>query len=524
MSGNTLHLRALPPRNKPGLTLLAALLGLFIALLDVTVVTVAMPTIGDDLDASFDDLEWVANAYMLALAVLIVTAGRLGDLYGQRVIYVIGVVVFLAGSVLCAAAGEITLLGAEHITTLHVGRVVQGVGGAVVMPLTLAIVYSSFEGKARAKGIMMWGAVGGLATALGPLIGGLLVDHAGWEWIFLINVPIGAVVIFAALAGMGADQRRASTGNSIDLPGLVTLSASLLCVNLALINGNSWGWTSTKVLGLLAGGVVLLAGFLAVEARSKAPIMDLSWFRRPSFGGSIATSFLLGAGMFSVIFYLSIYLQTGLDLSAQETGVRLLPMTLMLMIGAPVGGRIVAKAGVRKALIFAMTLMAVGIALYTLADPKGDSGSWTLLLPGMLLTGLAMGVAMPVASELTISSAPQDQVGVAASAGTMIRQVGNAVGIAIMGALMSNRTDAATEEMIDLQRKGEATAEAAAALKQKAVTEGMENGAWYAAAITLVGAVLVVLFVRDTKPATPPPAPPRPRPDDTMRLSKLPSA
>ncbi len=445
---------------------------------------------------------------MLALAVLIVTAGRLGDLYEQRVIYVIGVVVFLAGSVLCAAAGEITLFGAEHITTMHVGRVVQGVGGAVVMPLTLAIVYSSFEGKALAKDIMMWGAVGGL-----------LVDHAGWEWIFLINVPIGAVVIFAALAGMWADQRRASDGNSIDLPGVITLSASLLCVNLALINGNSWGWTSARVLGLLGGGVVLLAGFLAVEARSKAPIMDLGWFRRPSFGAGIVTSFLLGAGMFSLIFYLSIYLQTGLDLSAQETGVRLLPMTLMLMIGAPVGGRIVAKAGERKAFVFAMTLMAVGIALYTLADPKGDSGSWILLLLGMLLTGLPMAVAMPVASGLTISSAPQDQVGVAASAGTMIRQVGNAVGIAIMGALMSNRTDAATEEMTDLQRKGEATAEAAAALKQKAVTEGMKNGAWYAAAITLVGAVLVVLFVRDTKPA-----PPRPRPDDTMRLSKLPSA
>lgn len=523
MSGNTMHLRAVPPRNKPGLTLLAALLGLFIALLDVTVVTVAMPTIGEDLDATFDDLEWVANAYMLALAVLIVTAGRLGDLYGQRVIYIIGVIVFLAGSVLCAAAGDVTLFGADHITTMHVGRVIQGVGGAVVLPLTLAIVYSSFEGKARAKGIMMWGAVGGLATALGPLIGGLLVDHAGWEWIFLINVPIGAVVIFAAITGMGADQRAASTGNSIDLPGLVTLSASLLCINLALINGNSWGWTSVKVLGLLAVGLLLLAGFLAVESRSSAPIIDLGWFRRPSFGGSITTSFLLGAGMFSVIFYLSIYLQEGLDLSAQATGVRLLPMTLMLMIGAPLGGRIVAKAGVRKALLLSMTLMTVGIALYTLADPKGDAGSWTLLLPGMLITGLAMGIAMPVASELTISAAPQDQVGVAASAGTMVRQVGNAVGIAIMGALMSNRTEAAADDMMALQRKGEATAEAAEALHQRAVTEGLEYGAWYATAITAVSVVAIFFLVRDLKPAKTPQAPPNHRPDDTMRLT-LPNA
>ncbi|MBB5940174.1 MFS transporter [Streptomyces zagrosensis] len=524
MSGHTVQLRALPPRNKPGLTLLAALLGLFIALLDVTVVTVAMPTIGTDLHATFDDLEWVANAYMLALAVFIVTAGRLGDLYGQRMIYVVGVVVFLAGSALCAGAGEITLFGWDHITTLHIGRVIQGVGGAVVLPLTLAIIYSSFEGEKRAKGMMLWGAVGGLATALGPLIGGVLVDHAGWEWIFLINVPIGAIVIFATLAGMGADERPAAgTERSLDLPGLGLLSTSLLCINLALINGNSWGWTSAKVLLLFAGGALLLLGFLFVESRSRAPIIDLGWFRRPSFGGSIATSFLMGAGMFSVIFYLSIYLQEGLRLSAQETGVRLLPLTLCLVVGAPVGGRIVAKAGVRKALTLAMTLMAIGIALYTLADPNGDSGSWTNLLPGMLLTGLALGIAMPVASELTIASAPQDQVGVSASAGTMVRQVGNAVGIAIMGALMSNSTDTVVDKLRAAAKDKPLTEDIANDIRQRAVTEGIENGVWYAAAVTLLAAVMVAVFVRDRQPASPTPPPPA-RPDDTMRLSKLPSA
>ncbi|MFJ3228990.1 MFS transporter [Streptomyces sp. NPDC086783] len=488
--------------GKPALTMVAALLGLFIALLDVTVVTVALPTMGTDLDASFSDLEWVANAYMLALAVFIVTAGRLGDLYGQRRIYVIGVTVFLAGSLVCGAAGELAPFGWSHITTLHAGRVVQGVGGAVIMPLTLAIVYSSFEGKARALGIMLWGAVGGLATALGPLIGGVLVDHVGWEWIFLVNLPIGLVVVVAAL-GIKDNRRESGPGRPpLDLAGLLTVSGSLLCLNLALINGADWGWTSGRELALFGGSALLLLAFLAVESRSAAPIMNLGWFRRPSFGGSVTAGFLLGAGMFSVMFYLSIYMQSGLGLTALETGVRLLPLTLMLIVGAPLGGRLAAKLGMRGAMAVAFGLMAVGIALFTLTDPAGDPGSWTRLLPGLLVTGLTLGILMPVSSELTVAAAPQDQVGVAASAGTMFRQVGNAVGVAIMGALMSTQTESATEQAQKLAAKGTLTPERAAALKQAAITDGLDHGAWFAAAVTLAAALVVVLFVRDL-PRTP---------------------
>ncbi|MEU3465590.1 MFS transporter [Streptomyces sp. NPDC006733] len=503
--------------GKPGLTLLAALLGLFIALLDVTVVTVALPTISTDLDASFSDLEWVANAYMLALAVFIVTAGRLGDIFGHRKIYTIGVVVFLAGSLACGAAGEFSLFGWSHIAMLHAGRVVQGVGGAVILPLTLAIVYSAFEGRTRTLAIMLWGAVGGLATALGPLVGGLLVEHAGWEWIFYVNLPIGVIAVIAALSGMGDTRRpRTTTGRQpLDVPGLVTVSAALLCLNLALINGSDWGWTSGREIGLFGGAVALLALFLALESRSAAPIMDLHWFRLPSFGGSVVAGFLLGAGMFSVLFYLSIYLQNGLGFTALQTGVRLLPMTLMLILGAPMGGRLAAKVGARKALAFAFVLMAIGIALFTLIDPDGGRGSWTLLLPGMLITGLTMGIIMPISSELTVAAAPQDQVGVAASAGTMFRQVGNAVGIAIIGAVMSSQTDSAKDAAKDLARSGALTPEKAVALQRTAVTHGMQNGAWYAVALTLAAAVLVLLFVHDIEPAKgradePIPAPPTP--------------
>lgn len=483
--------------GNPALTMVAALLGLFIALLDVTVVTVALPTMGSDLHASFSDLEWVANAYMLALAVFIVTAGRLGDLYGQRRIYTVGVLIFLAGSLICGGAGKYGLFGLSHITTLHAGRVVQGVGGAVIMPLTLAIIYSSFEGRTRKLGIMLWGAVGGLATALGPLIGGVLVDHAGWEWIFLVNLPIGAVVI-AAATGIREPGRVPGAGRaSLDVAGLVTVSGSLFCLNLALINGQSWGWTSGREIGLFAGAVALLSAFLAVEARSSAPIMNLSWFRRPSFGGSVFAGFLLGAGMFSVMFYLSIYLQNGLRMNALETGVRLLPLTLMLILGAPLGGRLAAKLGVRAAMAVAFGLMAVGIALYALVDPAGDAGSWTRLLPGLLITGLTLGILMPLSSELTVAAAPQDQIGVAASAGTMFRQVGNSVGVAIMGVLMTSQADDAADEIRRQAAGGALTPERIAAIQQRAVTEGLQHGVWFAAAVTAAAVVVVLLFVRN---------------------------
>jgi EmrB/QacA subfamily drug resistance transporter len=491
--------------GKPGLIMLAALLGLFIALLDVTVVTVALPTISTDLHASFSDLEWVANAYMLALAVFIVTAGRLGDLYGQRRVYTAGVSVFLIGSLACGSAAKFSVFGWSHIAVLHAARVVQGIGGAAILPLSLAIIYSSFEGKKRAVGLMLWGAIGGLATALGPLIGGFLVEKAGWEWIFLVNLPIGAVVLVAAMAGMRAHDRSArGRRTSLDLPGLVTVSAALLCLNLALINGSNWGWTSGKDLGLFVAAAALTGLFLVVEARSTAPIMNLSWFGRPSFGGSVLTGFLLGAGMFAALFYLSIYLQNGLGLTAMQTGVRLLPLTLMLIVGAPLGGRLVARFGVRTALSAALAIMAVGLALFTLIDPHGGSGSWTRLLPGMLVTGLTLGMVMPISSELTVAAAPQDQVGVAASAGTMFRQVGNAMGIALMGALMTAQATSAHKAAAHLAQKSALTPQVMETLQRTAVAHGTQHGAWYAAAVTLAGAVCVLVFVRDLRPAAVP--------------------
>ncbi|WP_457030392.1 MFS transporter [Kitasatospora sp. P5_F3] len=473
------------PKGRPGLTMLAALLGLFVVLLDVTVVNVALPTIRGELNASFTDLEWVANAYLLALAVLIVTAGRVGDILGHRRVYAGGVLLFLTGSLLCGAA--------DTMTVLHAGRVVQGLGGAVVVPLSLAVIYAGFEGRARSLGIMLWGAAGGLATALGPLIGGLLVDHFGWQWIFLINLPLGVLVVIAALLGIGDSGRPASAGRvSFDLPGLVTAGATLLCLNLALINGPHWGWSSGGVLALFGGALLGLALFVLVERRAVNPIVNLSWLRRPSFGGSVLAGLLLGTGMFSIIFYLSIYLQNGLGFSAQQTGLRLLPMTLVLILGAPLGGRLATLLGARNVLAGTFVLMAVGIALLARLDPQGDRDSWTTLLPGMLITGLCLGAVMPIISELTVAAGPQDQIGVVSSVGAMFRQVGNSVGIAVMGALLTARINDVSGGLTGDQ----ANSNQVTRLHQEAISYGVRDMAWFAAAVTLAAALVVLLSIR----------------------------
>jgi EmrB/QacA subfamily drug resistance transporter len=493
-----------PATGRPGLILLASLLGLFIALLDVTVVNVALPTIREDLGASLGDLQWVANAYLLALAVLIVTAGRLGDVYGQRKIFIIGVAVFVVGSLLCGAAKDLTLFGSSHITVLHAGRVVQGLGGAVILPLSLAMIYSSFTGRMRALGVILWGAVGGVATAIGPLIGGWLVEDVNWQSIFLINAPLGLIAIAAAALGLGG-RRPAAAGarRSLDVGGLVTISAALLCLNLALINGEDWGWTSGRTLALFGGTVVLTVLFLVVESQVAQPIMTLSWFRRPSFAGSVVAGLLLGAGMFSFMFYLSIYLQNGLHLTAMETGVRMLPMTVILIAGAPTGGILAKKLGVRAVLTGTFLAMAASLALFTRLDPEGDAGSWTLLLPGMLVGGFCLGVIMPMVSELTIAAGPDDQIGVSSSVGTMFRQIGNSIGIAIMGALLTAQINQATDDTKALVASGKATPATIAHLQSATIGHATEHMAWFGATLCAAAAVLTLLMVRNlAKPAT----------------------
>lgn len=415
--------RAAAPAGRPGLVLLASTLGIFIALLDVNVVNVALPSIRQDLSASLNDLEWVVNAYVLALAVLIVSAGRFGDLYGRRLVYGIGLLVFMAGSAICAAAGHVHLFGWSDINVLHGGRVVQGLGGACIMPLSLAMIYNAYDGKKRGMAIGIWGAVSGLATAIGPLVGGLLVEHVNWESIFLLNLPVGAIALMVTFGGT-AESRDSSATGGIDLPGVVLAAGMLLCLNLALINGRDWGWTSGSVLALFTGAAVLLLLFLLVEMRSRSPLVDPQLFASRTFTGSAIAGFSIGAGTFAMFFFIALYLQNGLGLGPLDTGLRFLPLSGMLILAAPISSRLVDRVGPKPVLLIGMTAVAAALLLLLLLDPHGGPDSWTRLLPGFLLAGLGLGMAFPVVSGLTVSSAPPHKVGVASSLGTMVRQVG----------------------------------------------------------------------------------------------------
>ena len=302
-------------------TLLAVCLAIFMLLLDITIVNVALPEIRRDLGSSFTDLQWVVDAYALALAALLLATGSLGDLLGRRRIFVLGILLFMLASLLCGLASTPMML--------NLARGLQGVGGAMMFATSLALIAQEFPPDERGTAFGLWGATTGFAVAVGPLAGGLLTEGLGWEWIFFVNIPIGLVTAAMTLARVPEGERDPSA--KIDWPGVVTFSGALFCLVLALIEGNEQGWTSALVLGLLTASVVLLAAFVVIERRSAQPMLDLSLFAKPAFTGAQIVAFSLHASIFSMFLYLTLYLQNILGYSALEAGLRFLPVSLLVL-------------------------------------------------------------------------------------------------------------------------------------------------------------------------------------------------
>jgi len=291
-------------------TLLVVCLAIFMLLLDITIVNVALPSIEHDLGASFEDLQWVVDAYALALAALLLASGSIADLLGRRRIFVVGLLLFVAASLLCGLAHTPTML--------NVSRGLQGIGGAMMFATSLALIAQEFEPHERGTAFGIWGATTGFAVAVGPLVGGVLTDGLGWEWIFLVNVPIGLVTAAITVARVPESERDPSA--RIDWAGLVTFSTSLFCLVLALIRGNDQGWTSAQILGMLVAALVLMVVFVAVELRRSQPMLDLRLFRKPAFTGAQIVAFTLHASMFSMFLYIVLYMQNVLGYSPLETG------------------------------------------------------------------------------------------------------------------------------------------------------------------------------------------------------------
>jgi EmrB/QacA subfamily drug resistance transporter len=407
-------------------TLVLISIATFMLLLDIMVVNVALPDIQRDLDASLSSLQWVVDAYALTLAALLLTAGSLGDRLGRRRVFSIGFGVFTLASLLCGFAGDPTLL--------DLARGLQGIGGAAMFATSLALIGQEFHGKDRATAFGVWGATVGGAVAAGPLVGGLVTEHLGWEWIFFINVPIGVAAI--ALTEVRLANVAAQDPARIDLPGLVTFSLGLFLLIFGLIRGNSEGWSSGTIVASLAGAAVLLAAFLAIEARSSHPMLDLDLFRRPAFNGVSIVAFGLSAGMFSMILYLTIYMQGVTGLSPLETGLRLLPMTVLSFFVAPIAGILSHRVPIRA--LLGVGLGAVGLGLLLMHGIDASS-PLSALLPGFLLAGAGIGIANPGIGQAAIAVVPVEKAGMGSGINTSFRQVGIATGVAALGAIFQAR-------------------------------------------------------------------------------------
>jgi len=416
-------------------TLGAVCVATFMLLLDITVVNTALPAIQRDLGGSFSDLQWVIDAYALSLAALVLTAGSLADRLGRRRVFAFGLAVFSIASLLCALSPDPTFL--------NLSRALQGVGGAIMFAVSLALVAQEFQaGPERGMAMGIYGATIGIAVAIGPLVGGLLTDGLGWQWVFLINVPIGIAAV--AVTYWKVAESRDPNATRIDWAGLFTFSSALFLLVLGLVRGNDEGWGSALIVSLLAGAGVLLAAFVAIEQRVREPMLPLSLFRRRAFTGVQLAAFAVSGSMFALFLYLTLYLQSFLGYSPIEAGLRYLPITIASFVVAPMAGLALAR-------IQARVLMSAGLALtgagLLLMGGLGADSEWTALLAGFILSGVGVGLLNPVIADVALSVVPKERSGMAAGINDTFRQVGIAVGIAAWGAVFLGAGASKTQEV-----------------------------------------------------------------------------
>ncbi len=403
-------------------TLIAVCVATFMLLLDITVVNTALPSIREDLHASFTDLQWVVDAYALTLAAFVLTSGSLADRLGRRRVFTVGVAVFTFASLLCGLSTSPTML--------NLSRALQGVGGAIMFAVSLALLAQEWRGAERAFATAIYGATIGVAVALGPLVGGALTSGIGWQSIFFLNVPIGLGAI--AVTRLRLAESRDETARGIDWGGTVTFSAANALLVLGLLRGNDDGWTSGTILALLGGAVVLSAVFIAIELRVTQPMLPLHLFRNRSFTGAQITAFALSGSMFALFLYITLYMQEIEHLSPLQAGLRYLPFTVGTFFVSGATASLEGKVPARVLLAGGLTITAVGLML--MSGARADDG-WTVLLPGFIVGGLGVGLVNPVLANVALSTVPERMSGVASGINDTFRQVAVASGTAGLGAL-----------------------------------------------------------------------------------------
>jgi EmrB/QacA subfamily drug resistance transporter len=428
-------------------TLIAVCTGTLMLLLDVTIVNVALPSIQRSLGSSFSDLQWVVDAYALTLAALLLTTGSLADLFGRRRLFMIGLVMFTASSL---ASGLAT-----SPLWLNLARGAQGVGGAAMYSTSLALLAAAFQGRERGTAFGVWGAITGLAVAIGPVVGGALTSGLSWRWIFLVNVPIGAIALIVCL--LRVDESRSSGARRPDLIGVITFSGALGALVYALIKGNSKGWGSTEIVACLVGSALLLVLFLIAELLQRDQAMfELSLLRKPTFSGGLIAAFAISAGLFSLFLYMTLYIQDVLGYSALQTGLRFLVLSGAVLLTSGLAGRLTALVPIRFLIAPGLALVGVGLLLMRGLDA---SSGWTHLIPGFIVAGAGTGLVNPPLASTAIGVVTPDRAGMASGINSTFRQVGIATGIAGLGAVFSHTVRTEIESI--LERTGAIGAHAA---------------------------------------------------------------
>jgi len=398
---------------------------LFMIMLDNTVVNVALPSIQRSLHASTASLEWTVNAYTLSFAVLLVTGGRLGDLFGRRKLFLAGVVVFAGSS---AAIGF-----SPNDTWLVAWRAVQGSGAALMMPATLSIITNAFPAEERGRAIGTWAGVSALALAIGPVLGGFLVESVSWQSIFFLNLPVAVAAVFVTFFAV-RESRDETVARTVDLPGVGTLTIGLAALVLALIKGNGWHWGSTRELVLYATALIGLSSFALIETRRRVPMVDFSFFRSRSFLGANIVAFIVSFAMLAMFFFLALYMQNIRGYTPLQAGVRFLPSTLMIVLIAPIAGRLADRVGPRPLMTFGL-LCVSGSLLWQ--SSLTISSAYSALLPGFVLMGIGMAFVMSPMSTAAMNAVEPAKAGVASGILSMSRMVGGTFGVAVLGALVS---------------------------------------------------------------------------------------
>jgi EmrB/QacA subfamily drug resistance transporter len=405
-------------------TLAVVCLATAVLMLDIAVVNTALPHIASDLHASLSGVQWVVDAYTLALASVVLTAGSVADRIGRKLVFSTGLVLFTSMSIVAGLAGSIEVL--------DVARGVQGIGGALMFATSLSLLAEAFPAmEERVKALAAYGASIGAAFAVGPLAGGALTSAFGWQAVFFVNVPLGVIGLFATARYVR--ESRDPNARGLDWWGQATLSAGLFLLVLGLLRGNEDGWSSTPIVAELVGALVLLVVFVFLQRRVKSPMLPLGLFRRPDFSGAQIAAFAISASFFAIFLYTTLYLQNVLGLSAIEAGLVYMPGTVVMFVVSGLSAQLASRVAPGAMIAGGLALVAAGMVLFL---GVGVGSSWTALEPGMLLASIGTGLFNPAVSAVALGSAPQHMSGLAAGVNDTFRQAGIAVGVAAFGAMI----------------------------------------------------------------------------------------